>query len=148
MKFDMHSNSDRPQRVEVTGSHLGTGVGADFLIRIEQPDNLVRIEMGGFFGQDDIQALRRTLEEKLLALTCAPNAHLTLADVRAMKIQTQDVVASFSTVVGDPKFRSKRLAFVTGSSLARLQTRRLTDRPGVAFFTEVEAAEAWLRSGD
>lgn len=61
-----------------------------------------------------------------------------------LKIQAQDIVDAFSRVVGHPRFRSQRLAFVTGSSLSRLQTRRLADREGGEFFGAVADAEAWL----
>ena len=117
---------------------------AQFSIAIDANRDLVRIEMGGFFSEADIGAFRFALETKMEALTCAANEHLTLCDVSAMKIQAQDIVTAFSKVVGHPKFHSKRLAFVTGSSLSRMQTRRLTDRSGVEYFTERSAAEAWL----
>lgn len=128
-------------------SPLTDGADVRFTISVEPPD-LVRMEMGGFFSEDDIRAFRQVLDLKLRALRCPPNAHLSLVDVRAMKIQRQEIVAAFAGLVGHPEVRSKRLAFVTGSSLARMQTRRLTDRPGVAFFTDIAQAEAWLKSAD
>lgn len=117
---------------------------AHFTITVDAPQDMVRIAMGGFFSDADIGAFRFALEAKMAALHCGPNQHLTLVDVRDMKIQTQEIVSAFSKVVGHPKFHSRRLAFVTVSSLARLQTRRLTDRAGVEFFTDIPVAEAWL----
>lgn len=123
---------------------MTTVLGAQFSISVEPQANLVRIEMGGFFSQGDMAAFQAMLESKVETLDCPPNEHLTLCDVSAMKIQTQEMVGAFSQIVGHPKFRSKRLAFVTGASLARLQTRRLTNRDGVEFFMHLTAAEAWL----
>ena len=120
---------------------------AHFSIAVEPHLNMMRIDMGGFFAETDIGAFRFALETKMEALTCGPNQHLTLCDVSAMKIQAQDIVGAFSKVVGHPKFQSKRLAFVTGSSLARMQARRLTSREGVAYFTECDAAKDWLLGG-
>ena len=117
---------------------------ARFSITVDPNLDLVRIEMGGFFSEADIGAFRFALETKMEALTCPVNQHLTLCDVSAMKIQAQEIVGAFAKLVGNPKFQSRRLAFVTGSSLARMQTRRLTDRAGVEFFTERAGAEAWL----
>ena len=117
---------------------------AQFSIMVEPALDLVRIEMGGFFSEADIGAFRFALETRMAALTCEPNQHVTLCDVSAMKIQTQDIVTAFSKVVGHATFQSRRLAFVTGSSLARMQTRRLTDRAGVEFFVDAALAEAWL----
>ena len=34
-------------------------------------------------------------------LTCGPNRHLTLNDVRGMKMQAQDVVAAFQSLLAD-----------------------------------------------
>lgn len=104
----------------------------------------LRLTMGGFFAPADVEAFVRVLAAKLRELGTAPNDHLMLVDVRTMKIQTQEIVAAFTGVVGSPLLRSKRLAFVTGSSLSRLQTRRLTNREGVCFFDQIEAAETWL----
>ena len=72
-----------------------------------------------------------------------------LCDVSAMKIQTQDMGGVFSNIVGDSAFRSRKLSFVTGSTLARMQTRRLTNLEGVAYFTDVDEARTWLlQKGD
>ncbi|RZL17640.1 MAG: hypothetical protein EOP64_13525 [Sphingomonas sp.] len=117
---------------------------AHFSIEIEPERCLIHIIMGGFFGNEDMSEFRNDLTEKLYRLGCSPNDHLTLCDVSAMKIQTQDMVGVFSNVVGDPVFRSRKLAFVTGSTLARMQTRRLTNREGVAYFTDADEARKWL----
>lgn len=77
-------------------------------------------------------------------LSCAPNQHITLCDIREMAIQSQDAVIQFQQLVGAAAVRSRKLAFVTARSLARLQARRLTDRPDVEFFEDIEAAERWL----
>lgn len=148
MAFDTHSNLDRPVHIDATERHLGNGVAADFSIQVEPAHAVIRLEMGGFFGRNDVLALQRGMEDAVTMLACGPNQHLTLCDVRAMKIQSQEIVSAFAQIVGSSTLCSKRLAFVTGSSLARLQTRRLTDRPGVAFFSDLQAAEAWLLRED
>ena len=117
---------------------------AQFSISVDAARDFLHIEIGGFFSEADIGAFRYTLVTKLEALACGPNEHLTLCDASAMKIQTQEIVAAFAQIVANPKYQAKRLAFVTGSSLARMQTRRLTNRSGVEYFTECPAAEAWL----
>ena len=131
--------------VKVAPAPASTGNSeAHFAISVEPIQHLLRIVMGGFFAENDIEALRLNLKDKLRALGCQANQHLTLCDVSLMRIQARAIVSSFSKVVGHPLFRSKRLAFVTGSSLARMQTRRLTDREGVGFFNSVEDVERWL----
>ena len=76
-----------------------------------------------------------------LAICCRPLAHHLLDPLEA---QAQDVVAAFGSVMAAPDIRSRKLAFLCGSTLARLQAQRLTDREGVAFFDDAAAAEAWL----
>ena len=46
--------------------------------------------------------------------------------------------------MASPDIRSRKLAFVCASNLARLQAQRLTDREEVRFFDDAGAAEAWL----
>jgi sulfite reductase beta subunit-like hemoprotein len=117
---------------------------ANFAFDVDPRRDLVRITMSGFFQPADIVRYERARELAFARLRCAPNRHLTLCDVSAMKIQTQDVVNEFARLVADPRFVSRRMAFVTGSSLARLQTRRVAERDTIAYFSDLAAAEAWL----
>lgn len=117
-----------------------------FSISVDRSNSALLIAMSGFFDQDEVAAFVTVLNLKLDQLRCGANEHLTLCDVSAMSIQTQDIVAAFSRVVGNGPLRSKKLAFVTGSSLARMQTQRLTGREGVRFFTDVDTAKEWLFS--
>ncbi|KQR80795.1 STAS/SEC14 domain-containing protein [Sphingomonas sp. Leaf343] len=117
---------------------------AHFSITIDPALHLMSIRMGGFFSEADVAGFDALLRDKVKTLTCGPNEHVTLVDVSDMKIQLQDIVQMFAKIVSTPRHRSRRLAFVTGSSLARMQTRRLTDRPDVEFFTDPDAAKAWL----
>lgn len=117
---------------------------AHYSIEPDRRHGMIRVTMAGFYNQDDIAAFVAALREGLIKLGTAPNGHIMLCDVRGMKIQTQEIVAAFGNVVGSPLLRSKRLAFVTGSSLSRLQTRRLTTRRGVEFFGDLASAEKWL----
>ena len=115
-----------------------------FDIYIDPSRDLVRIDLKGFFSIEDVQQFAADLRDKSRALTCGPNRHLTLCDVRSMNIQSQGAVGAFSQIVGSAEFRSRRLAFVTGSTLARMQAERLKTRDGVEYFDDVATAETWL----
>jgi SpoU rRNA methylase family enzyme len=115
-----------------------------FRIDVEPSACLVRLTMGGFFDSATIAAMRRDLVVAIAALPCVANAHVTLCDIREMDIQSQERVEEFARLVGSDDIRSRRLAFVTAKSLARLQARRLTSREGVEFFSEIKAALDWL----
>src|SRR5687767_5442344 len=102
--------------------------------------------MSGFFTEADIAAFVAARAKAHKALTCGPNQHLTLNDVRGMKIQSQDSVAAFRTMLASPQYRSRRLAFVVGPTLARHQLERAAaaaDRD-VRCFSDTVSAAKWL----
>lgn len=117
-----------------------------FAIAVEKERHLVRLTMGGFFESATILQMRAALVEALGTLSCSPNDHVTLCDIRQMDIQSQERVEEFSRLVGSDDIRSRKLAFVVAKSLARLQAKRLTSREGVEFFADPETALDWLTS--
>ncbi|MBX9795752.1 hypothetical protein [Sphingomonas sp.] len=121
---------------------------ANFSFSVDVPRNLVVITLGGFFSRDDIGAFRAEQARAYAKLQCGPNEHLTLADIRAMKIQAQDIVAAWGDVLADPRFRSRKLAFVQASSLARMQLKRAAGNRFVRYFNSMDEAEAWLFAAD
>lgn len=121
---------------------------AEFSIKVEPDRDLVRIRMGGFFRQADIAAFleaRRVAHQKLV---CAPNAHVTLNDIRGMDIQSHDIVDAFRAMLAAPDYRSRRLAFVVANTLARSQALRAIESRDARWFTDSVLAEAWLFAGD
>ena len=117
-----------------------------FSFRIDRSRDLVRITMAGFYTLEDIRAFLEARKKAHAALGCAPNAHLTLNDIRGMTGQPNTTVDAFAEMLAAPEYRSRRLAFVVGPNLARTQVlRALANRAGRCF-TDPEAAEAWLLS--
>ena len=100
--------------------------------------------MAGLFTAADIAAFLEARRRAHVELGCAPNAHLTLNDLRGMKIQSQEGVAAFRLMLSDPAFRSRRLAFVASQTLARSQLMRALGDRDARCFDNVEDAEAWL----
>ena len=124
-------------------------MSAIFSIQAEPERDLIRITMAGLFTPEDIQLFYAEREIAHAKLTCGRNAHFTINDLRGMKIQPQESVAGFQQMLGAPEYRSRRLAFVIGQTLARSQLQRaLAGRgPDVRCFDTVAEAEAWLFSG-
>ena len=122
-------------------------MSAEFSFDVDPVQNLVRIRMGGFFAPEDIDAFLAARAEAHARLTCGPNQHLTLNDLRDIKIQAQESVEMFRALLADPAFRSRRLAFVIGRTLARTQLGRALDRRYARTFEDPWAAEAWLLTG-
>lgn len=101
--------------------------------------------MAGFFTQDDILAFLAARRDAHAKLRCRANRHVTLNDVRDMKIQSQEMVDAFRAVLADPLYRSRRLAFVVGPTLARTQLMRALEARNARCFEDVWTAEAWLQ---
>ena len=120
-------------------------MSATFSITAEADRDLVRISMGGFFTPEDIGRFVEARRRAHAQLRCGPNRHLTLNDVRGMKIQPRESVEAFQAMLADPAYRSRKLAFVVGATLARMQLERaLSGRRDTAFFEDPAEAEAWL----
>jgi len=121
---------------------------AHFIVRADPARDLIRIEMSGFFTEADLQAFCAARAAEHARLTCAPNQHLTLNDVTKMKVQSQTMVAAFQSLLADPSYRSRRLAFVVDRTLARSQLMRALNGRDARCFENLADAEKWLFTAD
>jgi len=117
---------------------------ANFSVHTQSDRGLLILELSGFFTVEEVAAFAAERDAALATLGMPPNRHVTLCDVSECKIQPQDIVETFRAMLIDPRVAAARLAIVTGSSLARMQVRRLVDRPNLAFFPSRGEAERWL----
>jgi hypothetical protein len=117
---------------------------AVYTIEVDPVRNIVRHYLAGFFEPADVDRFVAARNAAHAQLTSGPNQHVTLVDVRDMKIQHQDIVKAFGGVLADPRHRSRKLAFVVALSLARMQLLRATASRDAQYFTDVAEAEAWL----
>lgn len=117
---------------------------ASFSIVNDIPRGLMRITMSGFFEPADIDRFVAERDKAFGQLKTRANEHLSLVDIRAMDIQAAESVTGFQQVLADPKYRSRRIAFVVGRSLAAMQIRRAAKGRDTRYFDELEEAEAWL----
>jgi hypothetical protein len=52
-------------------------------------------------------------------------------------------------MLAEPRWQARRLAFVVGGALARMQVRRVIPSvPHVRWFDDVPSAEAWLKEAE
>ena len=121
---------------------------ANYTFEIDRARSLVRIAMSGLFTLADIDAFLRDREKAHAELGCGPNRHLTLNDLRGMKIQHQEVVTAFRDMLAAPEQRSRRLAFVAGPTLAKSQLMRALSGRDARCFEDVASAEKWLFGAD
>jgi hypothetical protein len=117
---------------------------AHYSFELDRGRSLIRIRMSGLFTLADVEAFLRDRREAHARLDCGPNQHLTLNDLRGMKIQLPEVVTAFRDLLGAPEYRSRRLAFVAGPTLARSQLMRALSGRDARCFENISTAEAWL----
>lgn len=122
---------------------------AGFSIDPDVAREFVRIRLFGFFSVDDIERFEAELLRVHQRMNCGcKGGPLTVTDVTGMSIQSQDVVSRWGKFLANPAHRSRRLAFVTGSTLARMQLERASAGRGARVFTDAAEAEAWLFADD
>jgi len=119
-----------------------------FSIDVDPSRNLVRITLAGFFEGGDMARFLAARAAAHTKLTGPANSHVTVADVREMKIQTQDMVIAFQRLLADSAYQSRRLAFVTAPTLARTQLMRALDGRRVRLFGSHAEAAAWVFAHD
>ncbi|MGQ0559687.1 MAG: hypothetical protein ACT4OE_08910 [Sphingosinicella sp.] len=120
----------------------------EFSIEVDETRDLVRIRMAGFFDGETIAAFLEARRAAHARLRCGRNAHLTLNDVRAMKIQSHMTIDSFQAILADPEYRSRRLAFVAPMNLARGKLLRALAGRDARCFDDAATAETWLLGQD
>jgi hypothetical protein len=118
---------------------------AQVRIEVEAARGIVWITLSGFFRAEDYDAFAQQRAHKQGLL--GGKAHATIADLRGLSIQSQDIVERFTARLGDPPYRARRLAFVVAQTLTRKQVARATATREVAFFECPAAAEAWVLAG-
>ena len=123
-------------------------MAATFDIAFDPSRGLVRITLAGFFTGDEMRQFAAARQTAYDRMTTPRGRHLTLIDVRACKIQSQEVVEAFRAILRDPSGQGRRLAFVTGDSAAKMQIRRLIERDSARVFDDMAGADAWLAAED
>lgn len=111
---------------------------------LDRDRGLVRITMQGFYGLKDVAGFFEARRRAHMELGLPPNAHLTLNDLRGMKIQAQAVIEAFQQGLAVPGEKARKLAIVVDAAMARGQANRAINASDTRYFTDVESAEAWL----
>ena len=104
---------------------------------------LVTIALRGMLSNEEVAALYREEYDAIRAMGCRLGEHLALVDLTECKLQLQEVATAFQARM-EGRGRARRLALVTGSSLAAMQARRITKRAGARVFPTRAEAESWL----
>lgn len=118
-----------------------------YSIEIEPEIGFIRYTLAGFFDSVSLAALSEERLTKLRLLKRPGGLHVTLCDVSRCAIQSQETLAVLGAMFAQPEWPARRVAFVVGGALARMQVRRLVENvPNVEWFEDAASAEAWLKS--
>lgn len=115
-----------------------------YSIRINKALDLVEVELGGMMSTDEVVSYIAELKHQFLVRKL--RSYVMIIDVSKCPIQSQDMIASMGRHMATmPKARS--LAIVTGSSLARMQVRRLFTQPYARVTATTDEGRAWVLDG-
>ena len=115
-----------------------------FTFTLDRDRGLVRITLHGFWGLRDVEAFFETRRRALAELGLPRNQHMTMTDLRGMKIQAQDVILSFQQGLAVPEEKARKLAIVVDAAMAKAQANRAINSLDTRYFTDPDNAEAWL----
>lgn len=120
---------------------------ANYSIDVDPLRDLVRVRLSGFFTTEEIDRFEAELQREHRRLGCdRRGGPLTLNDLTAMSIQSQEVLARWGEFLANPTHRSRRLALVVASALGRMQLQRIIGDRNARVFTDAVEAEKWLFS--
>ncbi|RVT41718.1 hypothetical protein [Sphingobium algorifonticola] len=118
-----------------------------FDIVTEPAYKLIRATLSGFFDGATVAQFGRAVQMASAGMGCQSGEHLLLVDTTRCALQAQDVVGAFQALITDSPLKSKRIAIVTGSSLSRMQVRRILVRDQAMMFDNAADAEQWVLTG-
>ncbi|HYD11396.1 MAG TPA: hypothetical protein VEC11_00965 [Allosphingosinicella sp.] len=123
-------------------------MSSKFTFTLDRDRGLVRISMHGFYGLRDVADFFDARRKAHAALGLPANAHMTLNDLRGMKIQSQEVIQAFQQGLAVPAEKARKLAIVVDAAMARGQANRAINSCDTRYFTDLASAEAWLFAGE
>ena len=123
-----------------------------FEIETNRADRTIFLRMHGILTLEDAHACAAAKEAEVDSLGPPYDDHVTLLDIRDLRVHPQDVFGVFTSFVANTKYKSRKIAIVGGEGTARMQFRRVAEtqplREGIRFFTLVDEARDWLEEGD
>lgn len=113
-------------------------------IRVDKEDGVISVTLSGMLTISEVASYIADIKRSFVHNNL--RSYAMIIDVSACPIQQQDVIGAMGQHMASmPKARS--LAIVTGSSLARMQIRRLFRQPYARIVSRREDGLAWVVSG-
>lgn len=115
-----------------------------YTITVDRPTEVVEVTLAGMMPPDEVAAYIADVRRALVANGLRHYA--MVIDVSDCPIQSQDMVRSMGEHMASMP-RARALAIVTGSSLARLQVRRLFKQPYARITATLAEGRDWVLHG-
>ncbi|WP_174292916.1 STAS/SEC14 domain-containing protein [Sphingomonas bacterium] len=121
-----------------------TGVEPSFRFDVDHGARLVRVTLRGQHKLSDVEDLTKARTEVLTETHWKSGEFDYLADLRATGVQPMDVAAAARFSLAQMPIKPRRFAVLAPSALTKMQVSRITDHEDLRFFTDEDAALAWL----
>lgn len=120
------------------------GTASMYKIDIDAPNALVVVELAGMLSVEEVDDFVATLIHRITQARLS--SYAMLIDVSHCPVQSQEMINAMEQKLRLMQ-RARALAVVTGSSLARLQVRRIFTQPFARFSSTREAGRDWVLFG-
>ena len=107
---------------------------------------LVRIHLSGFFDSAEVAVFWREEQDVARAAFARHGLYDLLIETPGGGPQGQEVLDAFRRIVTESPVKARRIAIVSGSTLLRMQIRRVFVSDTFQVFATTAEAEAWLTS--
>lgn len=115
-----------------------------YRIKIDKANDLVEVKLGGMMTVQEVEDYIVELKRQFTANHMS--SYVFILDVSEAPIQSQDMIRAMGErMAGMPKARA--IAVVTGSSLARMQIKRLFTQSYVRIVSTMAEGQAWVLTG-
>jgi hypothetical protein len=118
-----------------------------FSLTIDASRKLIRTTFEGFLELDEVAEWGRQEQAAAAAMGCRSREFLLYVDTARCAIQSQEVVALFQELIATAPRKARRIAIMQGTSLTKMQTRRIVaGNDHIAHFSDEAEAEEWLHA--
>lgn len=106
--------------------------------------DVIRARMSALFSARDASDLMQTYRDLLASLGRPARDFMLLIDVTAAPIQHADLVRAMSDFLAEADKKPRRMAFVHGGAVSKMQAQRVSGEDGGRHFDTEQEALNWL----
>ena len=115
-----------------------------FTSATDEARKLMTVTMAGFLTPEDATSCAVQVQTSAAAMGWRTGEFLLLVDSLESSVQAQPVIEAFQAGIAASSLRARKIAVLSTSSLARMQTKRIVSGKVAAMFETRADAEEWL----